>query len=63
MECQYDSGSMYGNVPICDRVATVAITYQFGHYGPRTVHVCDKHVRATRGRVFPDPILSERPTG
>lgn len=53
MKCDYDSGSMYGNVPLCDREATVAITYRNGSTGPLTAAVCDRHNLATQGRAYP----------
>jgi hypothetical protein len=49
--CQYDSGSMTGCRPLCDRPATVRGSYANGSYGPFLVDLCDRHVLPFRARV------------
>ena len=52
MNCKHDSGSMYGNVPLCDRPATWKIDYHNGTYVLVT-YACDQHRRVTEARVYP----------
>lgn len=50
--CDFDTGSMYGNRPVCDRPAQWTVTYR--SCGDRLVsHVCARHLRAEVGRVYP----------
>lgn len=51
--CEYDAGSMFGNVPLCSERATWSLTYRNGSYGPFTIRVCDGHALPMEGRVFP----------
>ena len=50
--CEYDSGSMYGCVPLCDRRSEYVVTYHNGSY-PGKISVCKAHLNATKGRVYP----------
>lgn len=54
--CEYDSGSMFGNVPICDAPAVWMLVYRNGSYGPFTMRVCDAHALPMQGRVFPSSV-------
>lgn len=54
--CTYDTGSMYGNAPACDRPADVIVTQaRSGGYGPFTSPVCKRHQAATENRAYPTP--------
>jgi hypothetical protein len=50
--CEYDSGSMPGNRPLCDRPADVRVAYSNGSYS-LTVDVCKQHLASTEARVYP----------
>ena len=60
--CQYDSGSMYGNQPLCSQPAEHLIHYHNGSSGPLTLAVCRKHLDAARGAIgdtgnsWPNPV-------
>jgi hypothetical protein len=54
--CEYDSGLMFGNVPLCSSPASFTVTYRNGSIGPFTVAVCERHLSATRGRVYPSAV-------
>jgi hypothetical protein len=53
VKCKMDSGSMYGNVPMCDREAKYIVTYHNGTYGPFSTPVCEEHLNAVRGAAYP----------
>ena len=52
-QCDYDSGSMYGNRPLCDKPSTHRVTYRVPCYGSSTSYVCERHVTPTLGRLYP----------
>lgn len=58
--CTYDTGSMFGNVPVCDARAMWDVTYEIGSGGPLVESVCERHVGPTRGRVFPGEVSTVR---
>ena len=53
IKCGYDSGSMTGNRPLCDRASVADITYDVPCYGQFVAHVCERHKDATLGRIYP----------
>jgi len=55
--CEFDAGSMFDNAWRCEDAATQRITYRHAHYGTHDRNVCDRHIVATRGRIYPDPII------
>ncbi len=60
VDCQHDSGSATGFVPLCDDRATWTVTYRNGSSGPHILEVCDAHLGATRGRVHPGEVSTVR---
>lgn len=53
MKCSYDSGSRYGNQPLCDQPATHVVVYRNGSYGPFRAATCPRHLTATQARAYP----------
>lgn len=53
VRCTYDSGSMYGNTGQCPNPAQWVVTYQNGTSGPFNAPVCEAHLGAMKGRVYP----------
>jgi hypothetical protein len=53
-KCEYDSGSMYGNRPLCARQADYKVSYSNGSYGPFTARVCKRHLDPTKARIYPN---------
>jgi len=60
--CSYDTGSMYGCQPACDKAATTVVTYRNGSSGPLRAAVCDRHTGPMQGRAYPGVISVERLT-
>jgi hypothetical protein len=56
IKCQRDSGSMYGNVPICSERATVRSEYDVPCYGTFVNYLCARHARSESGRVYPSTV-------
>lgn len=57
--CQYDSGSMYGNRPLCAQKATHIVTYRNGSGAPMRTAVCARHLGPMQGRVYPGLVAAE----
>lgn len=53
-QCTYDSGSMTGCQPLCDKPATyVVIKRACGGYPELALPRCAKHVAATQNKLYP----------
>lgn len=63
--CEHDTGSMYGNRPACDAVATWTLTYgslgEYGTPGRYAARLCGDHALRLPGRIFPDVVNSRIP--
>jgi hypothetical protein len=58
MNCDYDTGSMFGCYPACQAPAEFIVCYRSmvdSRFGPRIeTAVCAQHVRAMENRVHPN---------
>lgn len=52
--CTYDSGSMDGCRPLCTDPVTTRVLHEAPCYGWLAADVCQRHTKATLGRVYPD---------
>lgn len=59
LKCEYDSGAMYGNRALCDKVAKWNVTYSNGSFSSLTIATCERHLDPTLARVYPSRTVIE----
>lgn len=59
--CEYDTGSMYGCLPACDKPSSVRLTYKSPCYPVASLELCSRHVDPMRARLYPYRIVAVEP--